>query len=194
MSCGPGFQVLGTLVLGASALWSIRTYARINRIDPGDRRPSSASLPSFRTIYRPLQAFTGGVGLLSLWVESPALAPLPLPCEARLAGLVLVVLGQVLFAAALRALGNNYSPCFGAWLPRERVRTGPYAWLRHPIYVGNVATVAGILLASASAWILAPLVTLTGYYLVAARREDRELDGLTAGPPAASDPEWPGRR
>jgi protein-S-isoprenylcysteine O-methyltransferase Ste14 len=41
------------------------------------------------------------------------------------------------------------------WRPgpiRRRVTTGPYRWLRHPMYVGHVCCVAGLLGLAAGFW------------------------------------------
>lgn len=63
-------------------------------------------------------------------------------------GRVLVVASLVFTLWARRALGANYAPTAEHPSPGQTlVRTGPYRYLRHPIYVGNVMTVVGLLLA-----------------------------------------------
>jgi hypothetical protein len=54
--------------------------------------------------------------------------------------------------------------------------SGPYAYVRHPLYVGNIATLAGFAIASALWW-APPLVLafLLFYYPPAIEYEDRKL-------------------
>jgi protein-S-isoprenylcysteine O-methyltransferase Ste14 len=57
--------------------------------------------------------------------------------------------------------------------------TGPYGYVRHPLYVGNIAVLAGFAIASALWW-GAPLVVafLLFYYPPAIEYEDRKLHRL----------------
>jgi protein-S-isoprenylcysteine O-methyltransferase Ste14 len=59
---------------------------------------------------------------------------------------------------------------------RVLATTGPYAYVRHPLYVGNVLLLAGFAIAS-SLWWSAPLVCafLLFYYPPAVEYEDRKL-------------------
>lgn len=66
--------------------------------------------------------------------------------------------------------------------PASRATTGPYRWLRHPVYVGNLLVAAGLLLVAR----LPPGLTATaasvvvGCYGLLAWRESRQLDGVPA--------------
>lgn len=66
--------------------------------------------------------------------------------------------------------------------PRRRVRGGPFPWLAHPVYLGNVAVAAGMAVAARPAgWVAAGLLGLvTALYAVLAGREDRLLRGIVA--------------
>jgi protein-S-isoprenylcysteine O-methyltransferase Ste14 len=66
---------------------------------------------------------------------------------ARGAGLVVFLAGNVLVAWARAALGRELRP--PALLPEPGSRLvlrGPYAWIRHPIYLGDLLTAAGLAL------------------------------------------------
>ena len=81
-------------------------------------------------------------------------------------GMVLVVLGIAVRMWASGVIFKN----------QVLATTGPYAFVRHPLYVGNVAVLFGFALASALWW-AAPLVVafLLFYYPPAVEYEDRKL-------------------
>jgi protein-S-isoprenylcysteine O-methyltransferase Ste14 len=78
----------------------------------------------------------------------PTLAPLS---AATLAGTVAVLLlmgGAIaLFAASSRELGRNWSLVARTRSDHELVRTGPYARVRHPIYLGMLLFLLGLAVA-----------------------------------------------
>lgn len=59
---------------------------------------------------------------------------------------------------------------------KELAQDGPYAFVRHPLYVGNILIVTGYL-AAAQIWWLVPLAIAFGllYYPPAIRKEDAKL-------------------
>ena len=66
---------------------------------------------------------------------------LPPRAPERPAGFALSAAGAALAVWAVRALGPAFTP-----FPEPRglrVETGPYRWLRHPMYVGGVCVLAG---------------------------------------------------
>jgi protein-S-isoprenylcysteine O-methyltransferase Ste14 len=84
---------------------------------------------------------------------------------AGVVGLVICTLG-----IGLAILGR-------AWLTRNRdalVTSGPYAWVRHPIYAGMLLAMLGSAIAQSVLWIL--LLMLYGpAFISGARREERRL-------------------
>jgi protein-S-isoprenylcysteine O-methyltransferase Ste14 len=92
-----------------------------------------------------------------------------------LAGLGVSALGELIRLSALRHIG-----------PKSRrtqrtgshgvIRSGPYAWTRNPLYLGNLIMVAGVLLALNQPALLAigvPLVAV--YYRLIVGAEERAL-------------------
>jgi protein-S-isoprenylcysteine O-methyltransferase Ste14 len=61
----------------------------------------------------------------------------------------------------------------------ELAQNGPYAFVRHPLYTGNVLVLVGIAIANGNWWAL-PLAALFFwfYYPTAIEYEDRKLHGL----------------
>jgi protein-S-isoprenylcysteine O-methyltransferase Ste14 len=100
--------------------------------------------------------------------------------------------GVVLAAAALGATLVCWKRMGSSWRmgidPSERTRliiTGPYAYVRHPIYaLSSVMMVATVLVVPAPAMIVVALVHLS-FLQWEARREERHLVGVHGAPYAA---------
>ncbi len=76
----------------------------------------------------------------------------PLPRDGPLAGIGLAVFagGIILQVAAMRALGGQYTQRLGIQAAHRLVTSGPYRWVRHPGYLGNLLSLTGISLALSS--------------------------------------------
>lgn len=103
--------------------------------------------------------------------------------------------GSLLVAAPWLAAGLALRGWAFRWLgPQGRTRDparpsalvtgGPYALLRHPVYVGNVLVAAGLVVALRPAGVAAALLLglVTGVYAALAKREHRLLQGLAGAP------------
>jgi protein-S-isoprenylcysteine O-methyltransferase Ste14 len=89
-----------------------------------------------------------------------------------LAGDVVAVVGCAWVMVSVLALGS----CFGV-LPEARglVIRGPYRFVRHPVYLGEIATLVGLTLCSSATWSVAVLVLFVGAQSVRMRLEERAL-------------------
>jgi protein-S-isoprenylcysteine O-methyltransferase Ste14 len=58
-------------------------------------------------------------------------------------GIALVLAGFALTFWARAVLGGNWSGSVTIKVEHELIRTGPYRWVRHPIYTGILTAVAG---------------------------------------------------
>lgn len=114
-----------------------------------------------------------GVGAL-LWRHEVWLVVYRSPV-AIYVGMALAVIGFGLFEASRRALGRHYSPCFESYVPAAIVTTGPYAFVRHPIYTANQLVLVGVTLFTGSIWIAVNLLLLSFYYTRSALAEERRL-------------------
>ena len=95
--------------------------------------------------------------------ETPALA---------LAALLLVAAG-VLFSVWARAhLGRNWSGQVMVKVGHTLVTSGPYRWVRHPIYSGMGTALIGTTLASGTAAALLGLACILFAFLVRVRQEE----------------------
>lgn len=132
--------------------------------------------------------FLGASALL--WRGLPiALGPRARALAAGAGGATLLS-GLGLYLEGMAALGPNYdvSSTFGARLhPDQRlVTSGPYAGVRHPMYVGLVIAAVGALLLYRT-WMTLAFVAALPVLVVRARREEET-------PASALGPAWEGYR
>jgi protein-S-isoprenylcysteine O-methyltransferase Ste14 len=106
-----------------------------------------------------------------------AWSALPLAAWLRWLGLVPLLPGVALIVSGARHLGRNWTLSVSTRDDHELVTTGPYAWVRHPLY-------AGILLGSVGAALLAANGVVGGsgvsMWLLLARRTRLEEANLVA--------------
>ena len=112
--------------------------------------------------------------------------PLVLPLLARPDGSVrldaiagaLMLGGLAVSVLALRALDDNLSV-----VPQARglAVSGPYRWVRHPLYVGELVTVLGIAVREMRPIALALWVALVALQVYRARAEEGLLDDAVPG-------------
>jgi protein-S-isoprenylcysteine O-methyltransferase Ste14 len=126
--------------------------------------------PSRRPAREPV-AFVACAGAI---VSVVALAPPAetAPMQLLLAGEVLAVAGVAWLLVSVLALGR----CFGI-LPEARglVTRGPYRLVRHPVYLGEIAACAGLVLGALSPWNAGCLVVLCIAQWVRMGLEERAL-------------------
>jgi protein-S-isoprenylcysteine O-methyltransferase Ste14 len=78
-----------------------------------------------------------GIAIVALGPVRPTLAPLSVPAVVGTAAVLVLMGGAIgLFAASSRELGRNWSLVARMRDDHQLVRTGPYARVRHPIYLG----------------------------------------------------------
>ena len=176
----PGWFFIAFVIVGFSA--SALILARVNP-----------------AIYRARSRFQPGTkrwDIILLWLMLPAMVA-EVPLATLDAGRMLwsdvppfiVVLGYVLLGASMalttwaQAVNRFFEP--GVRLQRERgqhiIRSGPYAFLRHPGYVGALMMFVGIPLALGSWWALIPAAWASAILILRTSWEDAllhaELDG-----------------
>ena len=101
------------------------------------------------------------------------LLPPQVPSDALyLASFLLVIAGTVFAICALLVLGRSISI-----LPEARrlVTRGPYALVRHPLYLGEMVAVAGVALQRLSAWALLLLGLVWAFLLLRMKYEELVL-------------------
>jgi protein-S-isoprenylcysteine O-methyltransferase Ste14 len=99
---------------------------------------------------RGLHVFMANAALLLLFVPVPGLTRRYLPAPQVFVPVGLTILGCALLLAiwARRHLGRNWSGRITIKVDHELVRSGPYRFVRHPIYTALLAMYAGTALVS----------------------------------------------
>ena len=118
------------------------------------------------------------LALLVLGPSTPADAagwPQPFGLLGKLSGSLLMTAGLALCALGLGHLGPNLTP-----LPRPRddarlVVSGPYRWVRHPIYSGIIFASFGLALIYNGIFTFGYALLLFGFFHVKSRREEEWL-------------------
>lgn len=119
-----------------------------------------------------------GIGLAGIGPVRPILEPLG---AASLAGcaLVMLLMGTAigLFAASSQALGRNWSILARTRCDHELVQDGPYAYVRHPIYLGLLFFLLA-LSAALGHWLqlIAAVPLYVAGTMIRTRAEDRLLE------------------
>jgi protein-S-isoprenylcysteine O-methyltransferase Ste14 len=88
------------------------------------------------------------------------------------AGLALCVLGMGLAVWARVHLGRNWGAPRSRKEDPELVTSGPYRFIRHPIYTGVLLAMLGSAIAQNLFW-LAPLAIFGAYFIYSARAEEK---------------------
>jgi protein-S-isoprenylcysteine O-methyltransferase Ste14 len=98
------------------------------------------------------------IGLLAAFAFNPAwirALDLPLPAQARWAGFVIGLLGVAIAAWAQVTIGRQWSAQLQLAEGHQLVTSGPYAYIRHPIYAALIAISIGFALITANCLFLA---------------------------------------
>ena len=100
-------------------------------------------------------------------------AQFPLPDSVRLIGVLVGLSGSALFAWTHLALGKNWSGVLEIAKDHELVTSGPYQFVRHPMYSAFFLMGAGVLLLSAN-WLVGGLNLVAVTYMYVIRVGDEE--------------------
>jgi protein-S-isoprenylcysteine O-methyltransferase Ste14 len=92
-------------------------------------------------------------------------------------GLTVFLLGIAFAVWARRYLGRNWGTPMSEKIDPELVTTGPYRYVRHPIYSGLILGMLGTALALGPYWLI-PVVVLGGYFIYSATVEERTMERL----------------
>ncbi len=101
---------------------------------------------------------------------------LPLGTPGAAIGLLLCVAGVALAIWARAYLGSNWGMPMSLREGHELVTTGPYRYIRHPIYSGVILAMCGSVLADNILWFI-PLACVCVYFIVSAYSEERTMLG-----------------
>ncbi|MER3514119.1 MAG: hypothetical protein C4310_06785 [Chloroflexota bacterium] len=158
-------------VLGVTRAVALRLAKRQAACPPAPPA-SSESLPKLSAYFEVLLTTLYAINPVSL--PDALILVLPWADLWRALGAAVLLAGSALFLWAHRALGPFWMDGLEGRQGRRLVRTGPYAWVRHPMYVALLLCDIGALLVIQNAVLLVPL----GLWLATpgrARREEARL-------------------
>ena len=135
----------------------------------------TAARESSRSRTTHLLAVAAGYGLI-LWDDFlPTPLVLPILRSSKLQeniGLVTMVIGMGWAVWARLQLGQNWSAAVTLKHEHHLIRTGPYRFVRHPIYTGIVLGSLGTAIVMNQVWGAAGFLLIFGAYLVKLRKEE----------------------
>lgn len=85
-------------------------------------------------------------------------AQMPIPTWVRGLGAVVAALMIPLIVWMYRAIGSNVSPTQATRQNHQLVTSGPYRWIRHPLYTFGFTFVCGLTLLSALWWVAITMI------------------------------------
>jgi protein-S-isoprenylcysteine O-methyltransferase Ste14 len=119
-------------------------------------------------------------GVVLCWFFAPQWVSwsfLRMPLWLRAGGLVLAALGLLLLWCSHRALGKNFRPTLEASPDQELVTTGPYKYVRHPLYVAFLLMLTSTGLLSSNWFIgVVGVLLIVSITVVRIPAEERLLD------------------
>ncbi len=165
---GRAFEVIAVLVaLGAGAGLALRLWR--GRAEPAPEE--SAPDPTYPALAAGLLVLVVAVSL-EAWFDPPSEVT-----PAMWGGRGLVLGAALLTLWGRRVMGTSYAPTAHHPRPAEQeiVRSGPYRLFKHPQYLGNLGSLAGLVLALDLRWswlALSPFVAALAWRI---RREEAWL-------------------
>ena len=93
------------------------------------------------------------------------------PAQIR-GGLAVMALGEAVTVAGMCWLGGSFSIFTEA---RPLVRSGPYRWVRHPLYAGEILSLWGYVLVVANPFTVLGAASFTLLQILRARMEEKKL-------------------
>ncbi len=164
------------LLVGMAVVSPIALYYRVRALSGGERADRQQERPLSRSLLRPLGA--AWIAAIVVYVAKPewlSSSACPLPIWSRWLGAVLWVLSLALLVWTYQALGRNLTDTVAPRGNATLVTSGPYRFVRHPMYSSFLGIAAGLALLTAN-WLIGAGGMLV--WLLMATRTSREEAAL----------------
>ncbi len=141
-------RIIAAVILALSAVGIAalsRSVSRPRGIVRASRSPARGTEAAWLGATLAAQGWTLGVLVLPTWFyDWPGIRTFPGSTDIQVLGPILWLLGMGLVAWATRTLGRFMTVSIQVTEEPTLVQDGPYAWIRHPVYTGNVAAAFGL--------------------------------------------------
>lgn len=168
-------NALQTLLILVGAALFLHTYYVFPRRFDRTQRPRADRLVWYTWVDHYLKVTTLAIPLLTLNAPGHWLLLVHASPALRWLGLAVAGVGLLLLVWSMRTLADQFSPCDFARTPSEVVHSGPYRWVRHPIYSGNLVLLAGLAIMTGSLWLMVNWIVLLSCYWLITHREEAAL-------------------
>jgi protein-S-isoprenylcysteine O-methyltransferase Ste14 len=165
--CGWVILALWLILIG---YWCLSAYAARQRIGRWLWwREIAVRLGFFSLVVLALQFAAAGHAAPNLPLYAPSTSTL-----IGAIGVVLCLLGIGIAILGRARLGHIWRIPIAPGQTTELVTSGPYAYVRHPIYGGTLLAILGSAIAQSVLWLL-PLMVYAPHFIRSARREEQLL-------------------
>ena len=169
------FRILGAVTFVAMIGTSI--YYR-HRADREGGRVSRQAEPAAVRLGLSLSGLLGFGGLLAYFAHPPLLEPtmVSVPTAVRWLGVVLALSSALGTVWIFRTLGNNVTRTVVARDNATLVTTGPYRYVRHPLYTNGALAFTALSLVTRSWWFVACVLAAFVLLAIRTRQEEANLE------------------
>ena len=122
-----------------------------------------------------LFASQAGLSIATFWSNSELLLKVHDSDHLRYLGVAITIAATALYLKSIKYLGKNYSPCYDSYAPYELVRSGPYKWIRHPMYLAKLLLMIATFILSGSFWFVPQFIYLAIDMAKTIRKEETYL-------------------
>lgn len=169
-------HVLAAAIFAAGTVISIYFRSRANRNSPGERLPLKAEETASMLLLR-LVGLSLWLGIFA-YLMNPAWmawAQTPLPAWLRLGGAALGILSVAMLYRVFSSPGNNVTPTVLARARHKLVTSGPYHWVRHPLYTVGFLSYLSFAILAANCYVAVMAVATLVLLALRVPRDEAEL-------------------
>jgi protein-S-isoprenylcysteine O-methyltransferase Ste14 len=169
------FILLQVALLALNSYFILKSRRSEEKVSRGERwnaivRYEGKLLVALRGLLAPV--WLVAIVFYAIYPDWMAGLALPLPEWLRWGGVALSLAAIAANTWAQATLGREYSRILRVREGQRLIESGPYRWIRHPIYLGGSLFFLGILLESANSLVAASMVFSIAMLLVRIPREE----------------------
>jgi protein-S-isoprenylcysteine O-methyltransferase Ste14 len=169
------FLALVILVIVVESYYIRRTRGPLGKLSirehlKGVSRYEGRGLVALRAVLAPF--WVAAIALYLGYPDWVLIFSLQIPTWLRWSGVGLALVFLLFMIWAYRNLGSGFSRRLQVRSQQRLVTSGPYRWIRHPLYLGGSAYFIGMGLESANSLIILAMITGVGMFLARISKEE----------------------